>query len=268
MNNYYVLHHLTKKMNETCTGFSFEFSVSPHKNVWEAYISDAQQTQRIVFSSNSSETALFLDQFRESRNSNITTFFNKLKKRKIINVELLKNDRYISICFSGGYRLLIQAFGNKPNIFLIHENLIYESFKSPDQFTGTEPPEPRKENTSFKKPDISLSPKNQILNIDPKFPRHLISEFIETHALGKSNPEKIKSLVDQAIHDMLNATQFRVLLDGNLCLLPHHMFPAENLEVFDDINAAVRFAYYKTSGQRRFSSKLQSFKPKIETRVQ
>jgi len=268
MNNYYVLHHLIKKMNETCKGFSFKFSVSPHKNVWEAYIGDTHQTQRLVFSANSTETALFLDQFRESKNVNITTFFNKLKNCEITKIELAENDRFISFCFSGGYTLLIQAFGNKPNIFLVRENLICESFKSPDDFAGTIPPEPRKEKISQIKPNVSLSPKNQILNIDPKFPRHLIPKIIETYSLDTSKPGEIESLIQQAIHAMLNATQFRVLQDGNLCLLPQHILPAENLDVFDDVNSAIRFSYYKASGERRFSAKLQSIKPKIETRIQ
>ena len=267
MNNFYVLHHLIKEMHETCTGFSFKFSVSPHKNVWEGYLEDDYKKYRLIFSANRSETTLFLDQFRASGNSNITTFFNELTNRKIISIELAANDRYISIHFSDGYILLFQVFGNKPNIFLIRENVIRESFKSPGVFTGTIPPEPRTGRASSSKPDASLIPKKQILAIDPKFPRHLIPKMIEEYNLDKKKPDEIQSLIHTSVSAMLETPQFRILDDGNLCLLPQHILPAENLEVFEDVNSAVRFAYYKTSGERRFSARLQSIKPKIESRI-
>ncbi len=268
MNNYYVLYHLSKKLIATCIGLSFKFSISPHKNVWEAYIGDENKTYRLVFSANSSETALFLDHFREPRTVNITTFFNKLKNRNITDIELAGNDRLITITFSGGYTLLFQVFGNKPNVFLVRDNLIIESFKSPDEVTGTIPPKPRPESKEQNTWKLSLSPKDQILNIDPKFPRHLIPKIIEFQGLDKREPWEIQRIIQLAVDAMLKPLHYRVLHDGNLCLLPEDILPEDNLEVFDEINAAVRFVYYKTSGERRLSAKIQSIKPKIESRIQ
>jgi len=40
--------------------------------------------------------------------------------------------------------------------------------------------------------------------------------------------------------------------------------PLENMETFESVNDAIRFAYYKTSRERRLSSRIQTFKPKLE----
>lgn len=267
MNNFYVLHHLVKVLNETCRGTSFRFSVSPHKNVWEGYFADDQHTHRLVFSANSSETALFLDHFRQPRSSNITTFFNDLTNLLLIKIELAANDRYISLVFSDGYKLLFQVFGNKPNIFLIRNRIITESFKSPDSYTGMSEPEPRPVKPTHTIPDSALPPKKQILRLDPKFPRHLIESLITEYHLDQKDPNEIQSLVQICVLAMLEKPEYRVLHNGNLCLLPQQLFAAENIDTFKDVNSAIRFAYYKASAERRLATKIQSIRPKINSRI-
>ncbi|MEX2435510.1 MAG: hypothetical protein WD735_02435, partial [Balneolaceae bacterium] len=65
-----------------------------------------------------------MDKDRPQKKSNTTTFFEELNGQFIENINLADNDRYISIYFSNGLKLLFQLFGNKPNVFLVRDGMI------------------------------------------------------------------------------------------------------------------------------------------------
>jgi predicted ribosome quality control (RQC) complex YloA/Tae2 family protein len=263
MNNFYVLIYLSKELNPKFTGRKFEFSYSPHKDVWEGYFSSENRTDRLIFSSHPSETAIFADKFRGAKKSNVTEFFGRIKDQKILTIELADNDRIISIVFDGGGKLVFQIFGNKPNVYLVEDGIITESFKGNDELLGKSEPTPRPaKKKSF--PEKELSAKRTILHFYPAFPRHLVQPIIEHYDLENKSMEAAKKIADLLVDAMLNRAEFRVLQDGNLCLIPEDLLPLENMETFDNVNDAIRFAYYKTSRERRLSSRIQTFKPKLE----
>lgn len=266
MNNYFVLIYLSKLLNNKFNSSEFLFSYSPHKDVWEGYFQLSEKVLRLIFSANSAETALFLDKDRPQKKSNTTTFFEVLNEQFIENINLADNDRYISIHFSKGLKLLFQLFGNNPNVFLVRDGIITETFKGSDEFIGRQEPEPRKPKPA-KKPDPGLSPKKTITALEPKFPRHLIRPVIDTYSLHEKKSEEIIDVVQKLVHAMLNKPEFRVLEDGNLCLIPGDLLPVPNKKTFDNVNDAIRYVYYETSRERRLSARLQSLSPKIEKAV-
>ena len=263
MNNFYALIYLTEVLKNKCKGQTFEFSTSPHKDVWESYLSDNDSRFRLKFSTNPEETALFIDSDRPPKKANTTSFFDVLSAKSIHDVSIAENDRFITLSFDGHYSLLFQIFGNSPNIFLIRDDTILESFKSPDDFENQSPPKPRKASTA-KTPSQDDSVKRVITKLDPKFPRHLIPLVIDEFGLKRKSVEEIKEVVDTLIDAMLNKPEFRVLENGNLCLIPENLLPYSNLKVFDNVNDAIRHAYYKASNERRLETRRQSLKPKIE----
>ncbi|MDZ7718899.1 MAG: NFACT RNA binding domain-containing protein [Balneolaceae bacterium] len=263
MNNFYALIYLTETLKNKCKGKTFQFSTSPHKDVWDCYLSENNSRFRLKFSTNPEETALFIDSYRPPKKANTTPFFEVLSGQSVQEISMAENDRFITITFDNEYSLMFQIFGNTPNIFLIRDNTIIESFKSPDDFEGQTPPEPRKASPT-KTPSEDDSAKRVITKLDPKFPRHLIPFIIDEYGLEKKTVPEIKEVVNTLIEAMLNRPEFRVLDNGNLCLIPEDLLPAENLEVFENINSAIRHAYYKASNERRLESRRQSIKPKID----
>jgi len=268
MNNYFVLYHLAAYLKANCIDSTFQFSISPYKNVWTAYLRFGHQQCKLSLSTHPSETALFLEDYKPAKKSNVTSFFDPLSDKKIVKLNISDHDRYIHIHLEGGYKLLLQLFGNKPNIYLIQNNEIVEAFKNPEKYRGTSPPTPRQPTTTFKIKKEVLSPKKTILKIEPKFPRHLLSEVINHYSLDSKNSDEIVEIASKLIQAMIKNPEFRILQDGNLCLIPESLLPLASNKIFTDVNSAIKHVYFHTSQERRLSLKIQQFRPSIEKRIQ
>lgn len=267
MNNFFVLYHLASYLKEQCLNKTFQFSISPFKDVWTSFIGSKGQKYKLSFSTHPSETSFFLDDFRPAKKSNVTTFFNQISGKKILDLYLSEYDRFIFIEFPDNYKLQLQLFGNKPNIYLIQKNLIVESFKNPDQNRGKVPPLPRQPTTHSKINNQGLSAKKTILKIEPKFPRHLIFAVIQQYDLELKNIDEISGVIERLTNAMKHSPEFRLLEDGNLCLIPESLLPATNSRVFTDVNSAIKYSYFHTSQERRLAKKIQSIKPFLEKQI-
>ena len=268
MNNYFVLYHLTIVLKQYCIDSTFQFSISPFKDVWTAFIGSDHQLFKLFLSTHPRETALFLEDFKPAKKSNVTSFFDRLSDKKILDVNLSDHDRFIQITLEGDFTLLLQLFGNKPNIFLIQKNKIIESFKNPDQNEGKTAPVPRQPQPDIKIKKEGLSAKKTILKLEPKFPRHLLSHVIDQYRLEEKNSTHITGVVEKLTKAMLNSPEFRILEDGNLCLIPESLLPIRSRMNFEDVNSAIKHLYFHTSKERRLSSKIQQIKPSLEKRIQ
>lgn len=267
MNNYYALIYLTDHLNHKLKKSFYQFSISPHRNVWEGYFENPDGGKlRVILSTTPGEIALFTDIYRPPKKSNVLNFFESLAGYKVDRVELAKNDRLITISLENSTDLLFQLFGNKANLFQTVDEEIIESFKRKNEMEGQRVPQPRKPEERGAPPD-SLSVKQLLLHYDQKFPRHLIDPVIEYYQLNHADTEKVKKVTQTLTDAMKNRAAFRVLTNGNLCLIPDDLLPLENLKVFTNINDAVKFAYYKASSLRRFEKRIQSIRPKLEKKL-
>lgn len=266
MNNFYTLIYLTEHLKFKCLNGSFDFSYSPHKNVWECYIEGSGDTFRLIFSAQSNETALFADKYRAPKKSNVTHFFETMSGSTITDVSLAKNDRFITIEFQNQKKLLFQLFGNSPNVLLIENGKILDSFKNPDKWIGESEPQPR-EPKQTSKLDPNWSPKKTIIKVDGKFPRQLIDPVIKHYILEQKTVKETAEITKKLTYALENNPEFRILESGHLCLLPQEMLPLPNKEVFNNCNDAVRYAYYITSKERRLTSRFQSIQPKLEREI-
>lgn len=266
MNNFYALIYLSKHLKFKCLGSSFIYSYSPHKDVWEGYFTSNDQRFRTIFSTNSTETALFTDSHRNPKKANVTDFFGSLKENIIIDIDLAEGDRWITFSFQNNSELLFKMFGNDPNVFYLRDNVIVESFKAPDKWVGRDKPQPRQ---SKPMPEINhqWGAKTVITKTDPKFPRHLIAPLIKHHKLKDKEPDQIRELTLECSSQMKSDPVFRVLEDGNLCLLNKTHLPEPDLSTFENCNEAIRYTYYKTSRERRLTKRIQSLEPRIEKAI-
>ncbi|MEX0661946.1 MAG: NFACT RNA binding domain-containing protein [Balneolaceae bacterium] len=185
---------------------------------------------------------------------------------KITKVTLAENDRFITIEFQNQKKLLFQLFGNSPNVFLIENGKILDSFKNPDKWIDESEPKPRKpRQVSELNPD--WSPKKTITKIDGKFPRQLIDPIINHYKLNEKTVGQTAEITKKLTHALENNPGFRILESGHLCLLPQGLLPLPNQEIFANCNDAVRYAYYKTSKERRLTTRFQSIRPKLEREI-
>lgn len=268
MNNYFVLYHLTIFLKQYCIDSTFQFSISPFKDVWTAYIGSDNQNFKLLLSTHPSETVLLLEDYKPAKKNNVTSFFDQLYGKKVVDITLSDHDRFIYIYMEDDFTLLLQLFGNKPNIYLIQNNIIIESFKNPDQNRGKSAPIPRQPTSDYKIKKEGLSAKKTILKIEPKFPRHLISNVIDYYKLEEKNFDEIATVIGRLTGAMTEHPEFRILENGNLCLIPESLLPLVSTTIFEDVNSAVKHLYFHTSKERRLHSKIQQVKPSLEKRIQ
>ncbi|TVQ68232.1 MAG: DUF814 domain-containing protein [Balneolaceae bacterium] len=264
MNNYYALKYLTKSFEKTLLNRHFLLSVSPFKGVWSATFGTDKPECSLIFSSHPSETALFTDRVKSLKKRNITSFFSELTQQRVTSVQLAENDRFLSFTFSNNLILRFALFGNKPNIYLIENGKILESFKNCDYFSGRPEPQPRETIIHKKIPKEGTPVKKIITGSFPLFPRHLIAKVVDHYSLDEKTPEQVVDQIELLSQSIETSPEFRVLHDGSLCLIPEKLLPVKNLGVFRTVNEAVAFAYHKGTELRRFSHLINSVKPLLE----
>ncbi len=166
MNNYYELIYLIEELKVRVKGTYFSFAISPHKDVLEMFIETDSKALRIIFSTNPSETALFIDQYRPPKKSNVIEFFKQIEDKKIVDIELAHHDRLVYFYFDDEFHLLFKLFSSNPNVFFVRNNKIVDAFKNPDDVVGQQPPEPYAPSFSDEV-NSEAKPKNQRIRCCP-----------------------------------------------------------------------------------------------------
>lgn len=254
MNNYYTLIYLKKELNKKVVGGTFQFAISPHKDVLECYLETNHGAKRLVFSSNANETALFLDKYRPSKKHNIIEFFKVLEGRKIKEVSLAYHDRLLYIYFDNEMFLLFKLFSGNPNCFLVNNDTIADAFKNPDNVTGEEPPHPFAPSFSDEV-SSKAKPKNQITRLNPLLPRNLLPYLIQQHRVDQMGSAEVKSFTQHITDTLLNNPLPRVLKTGELCLWSEDLLGKPTEKTFDTVNEAILYAYRNAVRLRRLHNK-------------
>ena len=266
MNNYYTLIYLNRELNEKINGGFFQFSISPHKNVLEIYVHKDSERYRLVFSTNPNETAIFLDNYRPPKKSNVINFFKTLDGKQIVNVSLAEYDRLLSIHFEGGRKLLFKLFSNSPNVYLVEDGVIKDAFKNPEEATGREEPQPFAPNF---KDEVSprKSAKNQMAGFNPLLPRNLLPYLAEQHNVEDMKIDEVEEFTNTITEALENDSHPRVLKTGDLCLWSKEILDIPNDRTFDTVNGAVLHAYRNAVHLRRLHNKKEGLQRLLERTV-
>ncbi|HEX6981982.1 MAG TPA: NFACT RNA binding domain-containing protein [Balneolaceae bacterium] len=254
MNNYYTLIYLIPEIKEKLQGGFYNFAISPHKDVLHIYVEKGGETYRLIFSANSSETALFHDFYRPPKKSNVIDFFTSLEGQKITDVKLADKDRLAYIYFENGQYLLFKLFSGHPNVFLVKGDEIIDAFKNPESVKGDAPPEPFtpafKDAVSPKK-----SAKNQMLELNPLLPRNLLPHLIEQNKVDEMSTDEVKTFTRKITDELLENSYPRVLKSGDFCLWAEKWLPIESEKECRQVNDCVAFAYKNAVHLRRIHNK-------------
>ncbi|NGP76876.1 DUF814 domain-containing protein [Balneolaceae bacterium YR4-1] len=263
MNNFYTLIYLNRELNEKIRNGIFNFSISPHKDVFEIYIQQREREYRLIFSTNPNETALFLDNYRPPKKSNVIDFFQGLEGHAIEKLDLADKDRLFYIHFEGGKQLLFKLYGGNPNVYLIEDGRIQEAFKNPEKVKGEEPPEPFAPSFADEITE-KAKPKNQITKLNPLLPRNLLPYLIEQHRVEEMDVDEVKTFVETITKALESDPHPRVLETGDLCLWSHEILDIPDDARFETVNNAVRHAYRNAVHLRRLHNKKQNVQQLLE----
>lgn len=294
MNQYYALIYLTDYLNTILQGAFFHSARSPYKNVCEVVFerSGNEDPVRLVFSSRPDEIALFAEHRGATVKRNTVRFFETLSGTPVTGVFLAHSDRIITIRMKGNEELQFRLFGPHANLLHLKQGRIAGSFRNRNSRSGEEVPERRTradrqtgsrtdaESSAasgtppapgIRLPDenpgslpASLTPRQLLLQTNPRFPRHLISPVLDHYRLEQADPGRIREVTLLLTRSMEERPGFRVLEDGRLCLIPPDLLPLPGDRVFDSVNEAIRAAWYETSRNRRLRQRLRTVRPELE----
>lgn len=254
MNNYYTLIYLNREIKEKIAGCFFRFAISPHKDVLHIYVGTERSTSRLIFSTNSRETALFLDSYRPPKKRNVIDFFSSLEEQKITGTELADKDRLLTIHFENDMQLLFKLFSVRPNVFVVENGTIVDAFKNPDEYKGEPPPTPMPP-TFQEEVSPRRSAKNQMTEINPLLPRNLLPYLIEQHEVRDMSPAEVKDFTLQVSRTLEQEPHPRVLKTGDFCLWSEEWLDIPNEKTCTEVNDCVSFAYKNAVHLRRLHNK-------------
>ena len=254
MNNYFTLIYIAKHLKCNLKNAKFEFAITPFKNVLELYFIADDFSKRIIFSANTTKTALFLNDYRPPKKNNIKNFFESLEQTCIRNIDLMNGDRLINFEFSNGLQLRFLLFGNNPNAFLINEkNQVIAAFKNPSEQNLRPAPQPKPPDSN-KTPGENMKTKNKILAVNPQLPRNLLLHIIEQHSLDDYSIDEVKQFVHHITQILLENPQPRVLQSGEVCLWPEDIVDKPTEKAFESVNECVKYAYREAMYLRQLST--------------
>ncbi|MDX1639161.1 MAG: NFACT RNA binding domain-containing protein [Balneolaceae bacterium] len=208
----------------------------------------------MIFSANPKETALFIDQYRPPKKSNVFEFFKDIVDEKIVKVELAEYDRLIYLYMESGRYLLCKMFSSSPNIFLVEDQQIVTAFKDTEKVSGQTPPEPHAPDFARQvKPEAK--PKNQVTSLNPLLPRNLLPELLEQHNVAQMEPGEVRTFVEHITRELLENPNPRVLVTGETCLWSEEILDIETDQDFEHANDMIRHAYRNAVHTRRLHQK-------------
>jgi predicted ribosome quality control (RQC) complex YloA/Tae2 family protein len=133
--NYYTLLHIARDLDERLRGKSFLEIFSQRKNELIMHFSDEQF---LVVSCEPSENYLYARGSFARAKKNSLDFFPTLIGQTVESVSMSLTDREIFLKTSDGSNLIVQMFGSKANVLLLHTNYrIQASFLKPKHYVGT-----------------------------------------------------------------------------------------------------------------------------------
>lgn len=252
MNSYYTLIYSNESLKATLINYRFVKALTHQKHILEIIFEKNGVDKKLIVSLNPVSPLFFTDDKASIKSHNAASFYGVLEGRLLIDSEVADGDRLVILHFDDGYRLILQLFGPKPNVFLTHNNLILEAFKASDEWEGKPEPKPRRPLLiPFQQTDGSL--KQRIFKAYPFIQRSFVPDLIFHGKLEQKGDDEIESFLNK-VEDALKAgPEFRRMSDGRFCLIPKMFIPDENSEQFNDINTAIRVIFFSDRSGENFN---------------
>lgn len=264
MNNYFTLIYLAKELNAILAKAIFLHAVTYKKNTLDLFFAKDTEEIKLSVSVDSVKTACFVDPRVSSRKSNSASFFESLQGAKVDLVEIADGDRFIFIRFSNnGFVLQLRLFGHEPNVFLIREGIIKESFKSPATHEGKPMLQP---SGARMKPfdETSGNLKKRIQQSFPLTPRNFIADLISSGSLEEQDDEFINRFLASAEKQLLEKPQPALLADGRFTIFSDQFIDRDGSESFSSVNDAIRIGFYTEAKENRHEKRLKELTQKAE----
>lgn len=273
MNNYYTLLSLVAELNYKISGKIISEILSWQKDRMDLFFSGNDEG-KLTYHATSPHTALFHDSraARPSRNS--ATFFPELASAVIETVRMaVPDDRFVLITFRNrNHQLLFQPFSSRPNLFLIHDNVIISSFKQSRIWQGKPSPlNAIKKSTEKPESDKTGMPpasvRSRILAMDKKFPRRLIDDVSQTCRLSEKEPEQFQEIINTIRQHLLKPASVGITAEGQICLLPDQYLTQTPAKRFSKVNDAVRYLAISRIRSKKWQPGKEDLLKKIEKKT-
>lgn len=262
MNNYYTLRFLVTEFNDILLNATFEQAVSFRKNRLEIYFQKAEESFKLMVSTDPSRQAIFLDSAQPPRKRNTVRFFQDLQDQKLTKISLDKADRLITMQFNQELELMFLPFGSHANVVLIRKDSVIASFKRQNEIIGIPKPQARVLDQSI--PEWKGDARAFMLAVQPRLPRTFLNEIIQQHHLQTKSPSEILAFVKQLENILLEQPVPESDEYKQICLIPDSLLKLNQRIRYTTCNDAVRDCFF--AGQSR--QKLEQRMRHVETLLQ
>jgi predicted ribosome quality control (RQC) complex YloA/Tae2 family protein len=257
MNSYYALIYLNAELKAKLSHYLFVKAITSRKNTLDLFFQKDGDDIKLTVSLTHGSTAVFTDPRISHRSSNITGFFESLSGKKMTASELAEGDRLLALNFEDGSKLMIKLFGSRSNVLLVRNGIVVDSFKDAAGQTGKPAPESKPPaSVAFRETSGEL--KKRIFRTWPYLQRHMVPDIISKYQLEDEPDEVIESILNEIDYSARNEAEFRLLREGRFCIIPEKHLPLENEQVFDNVDDAIRTAFFKGQSSGYFAGLRQS----------
>ncbi len=251
--NYYELIYLLEEFKTKLCNCWLEQAVTPFKNQLELFITNGEESFRLIFNASPGNAALFLDSYRPAKKSNTQQFFESIYGNPISEIILEENERLISFLFEDGSRLWFKLFGSKANALLAREGIIIETFKDRDSI-GDEEPSPKSpkllQSESLEGVQIAL----RLQKLIPILPKVWINKLDDIHHFVDMSDNELLEFARDLDTSIREKAEFRILESGEVTLIPERLLPDDSAQRVGSVNDLILHRFKNYAHQQRLKS--------------
>lgn len=251
MNSYFALIYSNKLLKSTLRDYRFVKALTHQKNIIELFFQNNETMCKMIVSVMPHSPVFFTDSRINEKSLNTVSFFEALNGSYFNDSYVADGDRYVTLKFENDFKLILQLFGSRPNVFLIKNDTIIEAFKSPSDWEGKPQPEPQKPEIKCYE-DTKGPIKQRIFKSYPYLQRSFIPDLIFYGKLEGKKDNEVASYLSEVQRTLETKTEFRKMRDGRFCLIPSIFIPDEEAEVFSSINEAIRVTFFSERSNQNF----------------
>jgi predicted ribosome quality control (RQC) complex YloA/Tae2 family protein len=241
MNNYYTLIYLIREWKETLNQARFVEAICTRKNLVELYF-DNDQSHRLVFSSASQHTALFLDRYQRPRRENTASFFSDLAQNTLTDIQLADSDRFVTFLFNSGKSLIFLLYSNQANVFLCENSVVVEAFKKNKVLQGNPIATPRPVQISHTNEFIKIQ--DVIGTVDPLLPRTIVRSLLKGVDVRLEPDLAIRKVL--TLQDSLKSGAIpHYSTTYGFSIVEPKLMGDSDVQYFETVNEAVAYSFFK-----------------------